>query len=212
MIVAFGMNSRGAMEIILGVLGLQFGLINQELFVAIVIMALVTSISSGPLMNFFMRRSSTFTRPSLLLSSGQTIFLKSKDRSGAIHELSALAARRCKLSKPEIAESVLQREKEFATGLARGLAIPHARLPIPHPILCAGITKEGVSFDAADGLPARLVFLLLTPLEEHEKQLELLAGLAKLAEHENIVDDIASRSSSFAAYQRVIFYLSRSSS
>ncbi len=48
--VAFGLNSRGAMEIVLAVLALQHGLIEPRLFVALVCMALVTAIISGPSM------------------------------------------------------------------------------------------------------------------------------------------------------------------
>jgi Kef-type K+ transport system membrane component KefB len=46
----FGMNARGAMEIILGLIALQNGLINERVFVSLVIMALVTSMVSGPMM------------------------------------------------------------------------------------------------------------------------------------------------------------------
>lgn len=48
--VGFGMNARGAMEIILGTLALNAGLIDAKMFVALVVMALVTSLMSGPLM------------------------------------------------------------------------------------------------------------------------------------------------------------------
>ena len=51
--VGFGMNARGAMEIILATLALNAGLIGEKIFVALVVMALVTSISSGPLMRKF---------------------------------------------------------------------------------------------------------------------------------------------------------------
>lgn len=51
--IGFGMNARGAMEIILGLLALEAGLINETLFVALVVMALLTSITSGPLMKLF---------------------------------------------------------------------------------------------------------------------------------------------------------------
>lgn len=50
----FGMNARGAMEIILGLVALENGLINEKVFVSLVIMALVTSMSSGPLMKKIM--------------------------------------------------------------------------------------------------------------------------------------------------------------
>jgi Kef-type K+ transport system membrane component KefB len=53
---SFGMNARGAMEIILGLVALENGLINERVFVSLVIMALITSISSGPLMKWILKR------------------------------------------------------------------------------------------------------------------------------------------------------------
>ncbi len=52
----FGMNARGAMEIILGLIALESGLINETIFVSLVIMALVTSVSSGPMMEWALGR------------------------------------------------------------------------------------------------------------------------------------------------------------
>jgi Kef-type K+ transport system membrane component KefB len=46
--IGFAMNARGAMEIILGLLALENGLIRQRMFVALVLMALATSMISGP--------------------------------------------------------------------------------------------------------------------------------------------------------------------
>lgn len=51
--IGFGMNARGAMEIILGLLALEAGIINDKLFVALVIMAILTSVISGPMMQVF---------------------------------------------------------------------------------------------------------------------------------------------------------------
>jgi len=53
---ACGMNARGAMEIILGLVALENGLINERVFVSLVIMALVTSMSSGPLMKWLLKK------------------------------------------------------------------------------------------------------------------------------------------------------------
>ncbi len=50
----FGMNARGAMEIILATLALEAKLINEVIFVSLVIMALVTSMTSGPLMKWML--------------------------------------------------------------------------------------------------------------------------------------------------------------
>ena len=48
--VGFGMNARGAMEIILASVALEYKLIDQRIFVALVVMAIVTSMLSGPIM------------------------------------------------------------------------------------------------------------------------------------------------------------------
>jgi Kef-type K+ transport system membrane component KefB len=52
----FGLNARGAMEIILGLIALENGLINEKVFVSLVIMAIVTSMTSGPLMKWSLSR------------------------------------------------------------------------------------------------------------------------------------------------------------
>jgi Kef-type K+ transport system membrane component KefB len=54
--VGFGMNARGAIEIVLGLVALEYGLINETIFVSLVIMALVTSMSSGPLMKWVLKK------------------------------------------------------------------------------------------------------------------------------------------------------------
>lgn len=53
----FGMNARGAMEIILGLIALENELINETVFVSLVIVALVTSMTSGPLMKWSLNRT-----------------------------------------------------------------------------------------------------------------------------------------------------------
>jgi Kef-type K+ transport system membrane component KefB len=59
--VGFGMNARGAMEIILGLIALDNGLIDEKLFVALVVMALITSMSSAPLMKWALRKNPVST-------------------------------------------------------------------------------------------------------------------------------------------------------
>ena len=63
--IGAGMNARGAMEIILGLLALEAGIIKEKMFVALVIMALVTSIISGPMMKYFTRVKEKKIQPDL---------------------------------------------------------------------------------------------------------------------------------------------------
>ena len=53
--IASGMNTQGSMGIILGLLALEAGIIREQMFVALVVLALVTSIFSGPMMKYFTR-------------------------------------------------------------------------------------------------------------------------------------------------------------
>lgn len=80
-----------------------------------------------------------------------------------------------------IFERLLERERLGSTGLAGGVALPHARMP--------GLTQsrgaflrldEPVEFDSIDGQPVDLVFALLVPEEATEEHLKLLAELARL--------------------------------
>lgn len=57
--IGFGMNARGAMEIILATLAFQANLIGEEVFVSIVIMAVITSIVAGPMMNWLLKGKTT---------------------------------------------------------------------------------------------------------------------------------------------------------
>ncbi|WP_075349110.1 cation:proton antiporter [Algoriphagus marinus] len=52
MVVGFGLSTRGSMDIILGLIALENGLITESLFIGLVILALISSISSGPLMGW----------------------------------------------------------------------------------------------------------------------------------------------------------------
>jgi Kef-type K+ transport system membrane component KefB len=62
--IGFGLNARGAMEIILGTLALNAGLINEKIFVALVIMALVTSLTSGPMIRLLVPGVLSSNKPS----------------------------------------------------------------------------------------------------------------------------------------------------
>lgn len=67
--VGFGMNARGAMEIILASVALEYNLIDQRIFVSLVIMALVTSMLSGPFVQRFVRQDSQLSGAMALIQS-----------------------------------------------------------------------------------------------------------------------------------------------
>ncbi|QQE11594.1 cation:proton antiporter [Planctomycetota bacterium] len=178
--LSFGMAAQGAVGIILGQLAREAGLINDELMVAIVVMALTTSLISGPIMQAVLRLQHQRKLIDFLTDKQVITDPHATDVMQTIGELSKRAAEITGLKAHEIYKSVLQRERIMHTGLPGGLAVPHARLDgLAKP--CVIITRHriGVDFDSPDGKPAQIIGLLLTPTDQPETQIELLSLFAK---------------------------------
>ncbi len=179
--IGFAMNARGAMEIILGTLALNAGIIEKPLFVALVVMAIFTSAISGPLMRRILRRQ----QPHRILSYvAAKLFLPNmaaESRLEAIRELAAAAGQQAGLDAAEIERQAWAREQVTATGIGNGVAIPSARLPnLKEPVVVVGVSEAGVPFDAPDGQPAHVMFLIITPQEDSSVLLDLSADIAQL--------------------------------
>lgn len=178
--VAFGMTCQGAVGIILGQLAYDAGLITERLLVAIVIMALVTSLMSGPAIQKILKTRSKLRLIDMLTDRHVVMHPKAATVDAIIDELSQRAAHLADLEHEQVQDLVAQRERLMHTGLPGGLAVPHARLPeLDKPVMVVGRCTPGIDFDAVDGAPARLVCLILTPEDRPEGQIELLATVAE---------------------------------
>ena len=80
-----------------------------------------------------------------------------------------------------ILKAVWEREQIIGTALGGGIAVPHARLiEINSPVVMVGISQSGIDFNAMDGAPVKLIFLLLTPQRDQGAQLQILADIARI--------------------------------
>lgn len=190
--IGFGMNARGAMEIILGLLALQAGIIGEPLFVALVIMAIGTSIMSGTTMQAVLgnRSPTSFTK----YASAKTFApnLAPASRAEVITTLCGLLAEASELDAASLEQAVWRRERAFPSGIGDGIAIPHARIEgLGAPLVAIATLRNPVDFDARDGLPARIVILILTSPEQAKAHLDLLASVVKTLSHERRVQRAA---------------------
>ncbi len=177
--IGVGMNARGAMEIILGLLALRFQLISEKLFVALVFMAVVTSLASGPLMQKILRLKKP-RRFIEFVPMRSFVNLSANNSEMAILELSESIGTVNGLKTEDIIKAVLKREQLMPTGIGNEIAVPHARMKgISHPVVAVGIAHEGIDFHGPDGKPARLIFLILTPFNDNGAQVEILADIAR---------------------------------
>jgi Kef-type K+ transport system membrane component KefB/mannitol/fructose-specific phosphotransferase system IIA component (Ntr-type) len=189
--IGFGLNARGAMEIILALLAREAGLIDDRIFVALVTMAIGTSLLAGPAMKRLLypkdigapqsTKSGVPDDAAGLVRTGAFIpRLAASTSARAIEELGhALRGPLGDLVEPALI-SVLERELTAPTGLGDEVAIPHAPVEgLSRPVVALGLSENGIDFDAPDGRPARIVFLLLLPPKAYEKEVRVLAALAR---------------------------------
>lgn len=102
------------------------------------------------------------------------------DKPRLLKALAARAASTLKLDTDAIADAILKREALGSTGMGGGVAIPHARidgLQEPYGILAR--LQEPMEFEAVDGQPVDIVFLLLLPGGPDPGQLNALASVAR---------------------------------
>ncbi len=123
-----------------------------------------------------MRLSNIIKEKTVLLN------LNSKQKDKALEEMVKFLKNQKLLKQDkEIIEKLLQREALGSTALGDGIAIPHCKAKgIKNPILLVGIAQNGVDFEAPDGAPVKVFFLLITSPEDPSLNLQILALIAQL--------------------------------
>lgn len=108
--------------------------------------------------------------------------LKGTGKKDVLAELTeALITANPALNRDEVIRVLLERERLGSTGIGDGVAIPHGKLKnIDRQLIAFGLSRKGVDFDAMDGKPARLFFLLIAPEDSVGIHLKTLARISKL--------------------------------
>lgn len=84
------------------------------------------------------------------------------------------------ITRHDIFESLLNRERLGSTGIGLGIAIPHGRLAnATQPVAVLITLAKPIEFDAIDNQPVDIIFALLVPESEHENHLQTLAAVAR---------------------------------
>ena len=189
--IGFAMNSRGAMEIILGMIALEAGIIRERLFVALIVMAIVTSILSGPSMRLILRTVKKWRLRDILSSKLFLRELKATSRREVIHEITVAACEVEGLDAQGVEKAVWSREEALSTGIGNGVALPHARIDgLRRSLVVVGISTTGIDFDAPDDKLANVIFLILTPNNDPGAQLDIASEIARLFRDQHMIDNV----------------------
>jgi nitrogen PTS system EIIA component len=107
--------------------------------------------------------------------------LRANSKKQVLQELAAKAAGLTGLSERDIFDTLLQRERLGSTGVGNGIAIPHGKLDaLPHLVGVFARMERPIDFEALDGEPVDLVFLLLAPESAGADHLKALARVARV--------------------------------
>jgi PTS system nitrogen regulatory IIA component len=127
--------------------------------------------------------------------------LKVATKKQALQELASLAARRVRMDERVIFDTLLERERLGTTGVGRGVAIPHGKL--------AGLKQlhgffarleQPIDFDAIDGLPVDLIFVLLAPESAGADHLKALARISRLMRNAPMCERLRATDNADALY------------
>jgi len=108
--------------------------------------------------------------------------LTATTKKGVLEELVNLLAKQGKVKDAKMTVDVLiEREKLGSTGIGQGIAIPHAKTDQASELVAAfGLARRGVQFDALDGDPVNIFFLLVAPPDAAAPHLKALARISRL--------------------------------
>ena len=127
--------------------------------------------------------------------------LKPKSKKQLLEELSARSARISGLPERDIFDVLWQREQLGSTGLGQGVAIPHGKLGgLKQMVGLFAQLSEPVEFDAVDGEPVDIVFLLLAPEGAGADHLKALARISRLLRERGSVEKLRASKDAAALY------------
>src|SRR5215472_2651992 len=108
--------------------------------------------------------------------------LESANKNDAIAELVNLLAKNGDVADAKkVLDSVLERESTRTTGIGNGLAIPHGKCNgVNHLVMAIGRPATPIDFQAIDGRPVTLIWLLASPPDQTGPHIHALARISRL--------------------------------
>jgi PTS system nitrogen regulatory IIA component len=113
------------------------------------------------------------------------------DKPGVLRELVEMLGERAKVDPAPLLTAVLDREQVLSTGIGHGIAIPHAKVTTVTDLsLVCGSHPTGIDFEALDGAPVRLFFLLIGPESAAGQHVKALSRIARLVRRESVREEL----------------------
>jgi len=123
----------------------------------------------------------------LLSPSRIRVPLQSQDKAGILGELVDLLVPGSGADREEVLAAILERERQFPTGIGYGVAVPHGKTPALATLgVVAGTAAAAVPYETVDGEPVRLFFLIAGPETLAGTHVKAISRIARLVRHEGV--------------------------
>jgi len=94
-------------------------------------------------------------------------------------------------NRDELERAVIARERLHTTGFGHGVAVAHGRATgVTRVLIALGVSRTGIPFDAPDGEPVRLLFVIASPQQVSLDYLQALSTLVRCVRHQSVRDDL----------------------
>ena len=132
--------------------------------------------------------------------------LEAKTKAEAIGELVNLLAANGEVSNPkQVLDAVLDREATRTTGIGNGLAIPHGKCNgVGHLVMAIGRPAQPIDFQAIDGRPVNLIWLLASPPDQTGPHIHALARISRLMTIDRFRQALAAAQTSQELYNVIV--------
>ena len=126
------------------------------------------------------------------LDTNCILTLEGTTKKAVLEEIIALATTRCTLDESQLRELIWKREKMMTTGVGKGLALPHIRVPgFPIPLVIIGICKNPIEdYKSLDNEPIRLIVFLAAEERDQDGYIKLLGSISSKLKEPEIVNKI----------------------
>ena len=143
---------------------------------------------------------------SILTPGRSLVNVPGGSKKKALEQIANLIAREVPdLEMQDVFEALIAREKLGSTGFGNGIAIPHCRLAgCSAPVSALLHLDAPIDYDAIDGAPVDLLFVLLVPEAATDAHLELLRQIASMLDRKEVRDNLRAADSSETLYQVVL--------
>ncbi|AGT44145.1 PTS sugar transporter subunit IIA [Treponema pedis] len=142
-------------------------------------------------------------KPEAFLSPDRVVLLDYSAKNDVLVKMSEVLASAPQVkNREDLLNSILKREAIMSTAIGRGIAVPHVRLAsVTDLVMAVGVSQKDIlDFDAIDGKPVRIVFMIAAANNQHAHYLQTISYFSNKLRNEEIKNAVINSKDTMEIY------------